>query len=202
MEKIKSKKSPSKSEQILSGAMSEFLNKGYSDTSMDRIAASVGVSKQTLYSHFKDKETLFSSLVEHIATQRFKNVFNVRNIQGKPKKVLRNLANTMLNEMMSEPPEYQAFMRLIISESERFPHLTQVFLRNLALPAHQTLSNYLAVHEELNLPNTEAVSLIFMGTLVNFMLTQNIMHGKEIIPMEAECLIDSLIYLILCPSNS
>ncbi|MEA5596927.1 TetR/AcrR family transcriptional regulator [Rivularia sp. UHCC 0363] len=202
MGKFKAKKSALKSEKILFGAMPEFLKRGYSDTSMDRIAASSGVSKQTLYSHFKDKETLFSSLVKHMATQRFQTIFGIKYMQGEPEQVLRNLANTLLSEIMSEPPEYQAFMRLIISESGRFPHLPQVFIRNLALPAHQALSNYFAVHTELNISDTEAVARIFIGTLINFMITQEILNGKEIMPMSAERLIDTLVYLILCSRNN
>ena len=49
----------SKAETILQGAMQEFLAKGYSTASMDRVAAAAGVSKATVYSHFGDKETLF-----------------------------------------------------------------------------------------------------------------------------------------------
>lgn len=51
-----------KAEQILQGALSEFLVHGYAGSTMDRIAKSAGVSKQTLYSYFGDKEGLFYSL--------------------------------------------------------------------------------------------------------------------------------------------
>ena len=45
-----------KAEQILNGAMPEFLQNGYACTSMDKVAKSAGVSKQTLYSHFSYKD--------------------------------------------------------------------------------------------------------------------------------------------------
>ena len=39
------------------------MSNGYANTSMDAVAAEAGVSKLTVYSHFNDKETLFSAAV-------------------------------------------------------------------------------------------------------------------------------------------
>lgn len=44
---------------ILEAAKRLFPEQGFEGTSMDVIAATAGVSKLTVYSHFKDKETLF-----------------------------------------------------------------------------------------------------------------------------------------------
>src|SRR5438874_1011894 len=41
---------------ILEAATTLFLRRGYLGTSMDEIAALASVSKQTLYTHFADKE--------------------------------------------------------------------------------------------------------------------------------------------------
>ncbi|MGF6088067.1 TetR/AcrR family transcriptional regulator [Pseudomonas sp. 18173] len=52
-----------KRQAILDAAKTLFLSKGYANTSMDAVAAEAGVSKLTVYSHFNDKETLFSAAV-------------------------------------------------------------------------------------------------------------------------------------------
>src|SRR5215216_1869513 len=48
---------------ILQAATTLFLRNGYRGTSMDEIAALAGVSKQTVYKHFADKERLFIEIV-------------------------------------------------------------------------------------------------------------------------------------------
>ncbi|MBC2657681.1 TetR/AcrR family transcriptional regulator [Pseudomonas sp. MSSRFD41] len=52
-----------KRQAILEAAKNLFLSNGYANTSMDAVAAEAGVSKLTVYSHFNDKETLFSAAV-------------------------------------------------------------------------------------------------------------------------------------------
>lgn len=53
-----------KRQAILEAAKTLFLRHGYAGSSMDAIAAEAGVSKLTVYSHFTDKETLFSAAVK------------------------------------------------------------------------------------------------------------------------------------------
>jgi TetR/AcrR family transcriptional repressor of mexJK operon len=52
-----------KRQAILDAAKNLFVSKGYAGTSLDAVAAAAGVSKLTVYSHFTDKETLFSAAV-------------------------------------------------------------------------------------------------------------------------------------------
>ena len=51
---------------ILDAAVVEFRQSGYEVTSMDRIAASAGVSKRTVYNHFPSKEALFAQILEQL----------------------------------------------------------------------------------------------------------------------------------------
>ncbi|PNR68968.1 TetR/AcrR family transcriptional regulator [Xanthomonas oryzae] len=48
---------------ILGAARAMFMELGYAGVSMDGIAARAGVSKLTVYSHFGDKESLFSEAI-------------------------------------------------------------------------------------------------------------------------------------------
>lgn len=185
-----------KVEQILQGAMQEFLKHGYAGTSMDKVAVAAGVSKATVYSHFQDKEGLFKVLIEKLARKKFNLVFGTEPIEGEPITVLRETATRAL-ELMSQDKEHCAFMRVLIGESGRFPELAQICVRAMIKPVLETLGQYLASHPELNIPDPEATARILLGTLVYFHITQEVMHGKDILPMADDRVIDAMTHLIV-----
>ena len=57
------RRSDRKRRAILEAATARFLRNGYLGTSMDEIAADASVSKQTVYKHFDDKQSLFREIV-------------------------------------------------------------------------------------------------------------------------------------------
>ena len=85
-----------KAEQILTGATQVFLQRGYERASMDKVAKASGVSKQTLYSHFADKEALFVALVDRMSRRRLEDSFGSQPLKGEPKQVLSSLARATL----------------------------------------------------------------------------------------------------------
>jgi AcrR family transcriptional regulator len=195
-DEVERENSSDKVEKILQGAMQEFLAHGYAGASMDKVAAAAGVSKATVYSHFQDKKRLFETLIEQVARKKFQSVFGTQPLQGEPHIVLRQLAATAL-ERMTDNEEHKAFVRVLIGESGRFPELSEVFVRSIDKPAIETISQYLASRPELNIADPEAIARIIIGTLVHFMKTQEMFHGRDIIPMESDRLIDALIHLIV-----
>ena len=48
---------------ILQAAIDEFRGHGFEATTMDRIAATAGVSKRTVYNHFPSKDVLFAEIL-------------------------------------------------------------------------------------------------------------------------------------------
>lgn len=183
-----------KARQILGGALPEFLNNGYAATTMDKIARAAGVSKQTLYSHFSDKEELFTTLVQQMACEKFRLVWS-QPLAGEPQTVLTELAERILKQV--NDIEHLSFVRLIIAESGKHPELSQLFLRNIAQPANNILIQYLKEHPELKINDPEVIARIFVGTLIHHLLTQEMLHGEEIMPMSAERLISNLVSLIV-----
>jgi TetR/AcrR family transcriptional repressor of mexJK operon len=113
---------------ILDAATTVFLRKGYLGTSMDEIAALAGVSKQTVYKHFADKERLFSeivtSTVDEVAESVFAEVLRLED-SGDLEADLRDLARRQLTAVMQ--PRLLRLRRLVIGESGRFPELGRTF---------------------------------------------------------------------------
>lgn len=57
-------KDPGKHAAIIAAAGTLFFARGFSDVTMEAVAAAAGVSKMTVYSHFGDKEALFEAVVQ------------------------------------------------------------------------------------------------------------------------------------------
>ncbi len=182
-----------KREQILQGATRVFLQHGYAGTSMDRVAAEAGVSKQTIYSHFQDKEGLFTALIERITTRQLKVEFGPERYQGEPAILLRKIAQGYLTRMGDQ--EYIDLLRVVVAESARFPELAQLYTRTVIQPSCQRLSLYFESHPELNIPDPDAMTQIFFGALSAFMLSQEVLYGKSLMPMENERFVNYLVRL-------
>ena len=188
-----------KAEAILAGAMQEFTAHGYAATSMDRIATAAGVSKPTLYNYFQDKEGLFTALIQQLAQEKYRAVFSSQDpqsLQGEPSVILRHIAKKMLDTILQDQ-QLIAFIRLIIGESGRFPELARVFSQNIDKLIIELLGQYLASRAELRLLDPEAIAQIFVGTLVHFVISQEILHGGNVLLVDSDRLIDNLVYLIV-----
>ena len=55
-----------KRQAIIQAAIIEFRDNGFEITSMDKIAATAGVSKRTVYNHFPSKEELFAEILNQL----------------------------------------------------------------------------------------------------------------------------------------
>ena len=112
-------------ERLLAAATDVFLEKGFSATSIDEIAASAKASKITFYNHFGNKEELFESVMIRM-NERINASFAAA-LEGdiSVEKGLLSFARQMMKVLYS--PEAVRLLRVLHSETERFPHLGQVF---------------------------------------------------------------------------
>lgn len=185
-----------KAEQILNGALREFLARGYAGTSMDRVAATAGVSKPTVYNHFQDKEGLFRALVQKIAQERFQMKFTPDAFGESLDESLPRLLAQMV-ENIADDDDYQDFVRLVIGESGRFPELARTFITYLTKPGLEMMQNYLKRHAEFDFADSQALAQIILGSVVYMCLTQRILHGYDIMPLSKERYIETMIRLLL-----
>ncbi|RAU49483.1 MULTISPECIES: TetR/AcrR family transcriptional regulator [unclassified Pseudomonas] len=118
-------KDPAKRQAILEAAKNLFIRNGYANTSMDAVAAEAGVSKLTVYSHFTDKETLFSAAVVARCEEQVPELFVDMAPTASAEKVLLGIARgfqTLINS-----PESVELHRLMIALGTQGTELSQVF---------------------------------------------------------------------------
>ena len=113
---------------ILDAGTTLFLRHGYLGTSMDEIAALAGVSKQTVYKHFADKESLFSAIVTAAVDAAGDPVHDEAAALADSDALaadLHALARDQLGKVMQ--PRLMQLRRLVIGEAGRFPELGRAF---------------------------------------------------------------------------
>jgi TetR/AcrR family transcriptional repressor of mexJK operon len=134
---------------IFEAAATLFLRHGYLGTSMDEIAALAGVSKQTIYTHFANKEQLFTELVVAGVTDRADRLAAqlppVPEDIGDLEPYLRELAWPFLTTAVD--PKVLQLRRLVIGEVNRFPGLARSYYERSHVRATALLATRL---EELS----------------------------------------------------
>ena len=122
------RRSDRKRAAIIDAATTAFLRRGYLGASMDEIAAIAAVSKQTVYKHFADKETLFTEIVNSTVDRASDPVYAIAislDPGGDLGAELRDLARRLLSTVMQ--PTVLQLRRLVIGEAGRFPDLGRTF---------------------------------------------------------------------------
>lgn len=123
MQKIRSKNEV-KRKQILNAATLMFTEQGYASTSMDVIAKQADVSKQTVYSHFGNKEELFSASIKQKCDSLMNFDFTV-NASTDVRQCLLTLGNLFLAMVTSK--EALAVHKICSFESKTYPQLSALF---------------------------------------------------------------------------
>src|SRR6185312_6589572 len=109
---------PAKRAAILEGARAVFMREGFAQGSMDAVAAEAGVSKQTIYRHFRSKEALVEALVEAMCAPEVVRP-PTRSLSTGQR--LRELLLTFAAGVAS--PDSVRLYRAIVAEADRMPGL-------------------------------------------------------------------------------
>ncbi|NMH60019.1 TetR/AcrR family transcriptional regulator [Alteromonas ponticola] len=121
-------KSEEKRQQILDAAVDLFLSHGVTATSMDAVAKASGVSKQTVYSHFANKDDLYTAAIESKCQEYWLAPEDLGCCDGETDglKHTLELVGVQLLRLLSDPQVISMF-RIVISEAKNAPEVAQLF---------------------------------------------------------------------------
>lgn len=100
-----------------------FLAEGFDRASLDQIAQRAGVSKQTIYSHFADKQALFLAICSELTEKLTIPLRQPASATGDLRTILTRLGEDALAMMLH--PASLDLHRLIVGAATRFPELGQ-----------------------------------------------------------------------------
>jgi TetR/AcrR family transcriptional repressor of mexJK operon len=125
----------------MQAATTLFLRNGYLGTSMDDVAALANVSKQTVYTHFADKQQLFTELIRgniEVVEQIVQTITRVLQDTSNLHDDLRELARSYVSAVIQ--PQVLQLRRLVIGEAGRFPELAQAYYARVPERVFATLA--------------------------------------------------------------
>jgi TetR/AcrR family transcriptional repressor of mexJK operon len=167
---------------ILEAASEVFLRNGYVGSSMDEVATRAGVSKQTVYKHFADKETLFHELitatVQRTSERSAGDVVVVAD--GPLRDGLRTFARHLLVGVMQ--PRVLQLRRLVIGEAARFPALGRTFYDAGLAQTVRTLADTfarLAQQGQLRITDSELAAEHFNWLVLSIPLNRAMLLGDD-----------------------
>jgi AcrR family transcriptional regulator len=130
-----------KRRQIIDGARTVFLARGFDAASMGDIAKAAGVSKGTLYVYFKNKEELFASIVLQECCSHAEGAFRLDETDTDVEKVLTHVGTEFVKFLCS--PGKASSLRIVVAIAERMPEIGKVFYETGPANGINRLASYL-----------------------------------------------------------
>ncbi|TCL74511.1 TetR/AcrR family transcriptional regulator [Rhizobium sp. BK251] len=115
---------------IVEAAAEVFCREGFSGASIDEIAAEACVSRQTIYNHYREKETLFVAVVEEVMSRANARLFSILSTFPDSDDNLEDdltafAVSLTRNCICNQDGKF--LRKLVQSEGERYPHLFETW---------------------------------------------------------------------------
>lgn len=129
---------------IIDAASQLFMQNGYSSTSIDSIAETVGVTRKTIYNYFSSKSAIFESVVDKAVAGGYElsqnaSIENADDLSRELYSVVESINNILLS------PQYIEFLRMAISEVKYQPDV------NVMMKKGATIRSFKQVHRILSM---------------------------------------------------
>lgn len=176
-------RSARKRQTILSAGQQLFLNNGYQGTSMDQVAATAAVSKQTVYKHFGEKrELLFAIVTDALDTvsgailERIAALPDGDDVHADLVALAVDYLHAVLDERVVQ------LRRLVIGEANRLPELARLYYEHAPLRTMAALTDAFArLHDSgvLNAPQPAFAAEHFAFLIVGKPIDQALFDGAS-----------------------
>jgi len=175
---------------IKEAATTLFLRNGYLGTSVDDIAALAHVSKQTVYTHFADKEQLFAEIIranfgraDEFIQALSAGLVDAADVETSLKKLARRYITTVVQ------PDAVRLRRLVIAEAGRFPDLARSYHEQVPRRVTQALAEQfqqLVQHRVLRLDNAVLAANQFAWLVLGAAIDEAMFYADAKTPSWAE----------------
>ena len=147
-------KSQEKRNAILLAATDLFLQYGFNQTSMQQVAERSEVSKQTVYSHFSNKDALFSAVIKFKCEEYLIKIENLADYDGSLKSALTVIATRFL--ALFQDQAVVDMFSIIIAEARNTPRAAELFYQAGPQASVSALADIIFAADETSMSQTQA----------------------------------------------
>jgi len=169
-----------KRRQIIEGARSVFLARGFDAASMNDIARAAGVSKGTLYVYFENKEQLFAAIVELECLAHAETVFDLDADNRDVENELIRFGNAYVAFLCRA--EKASALRTVVAIADRMPEMGRVFYETGPAFGIARLAGYLRAQTEagvLTVDDFEIAAAQFMDACQSTLFKPVLFNFRE-----------------------
>jgi len=146
---LAAKRAPSSDQRrraIIATARAAFLRHGFGQTTMSAIAASLGGSKTTLWTYFRNKHELFDAVVDDMIERYGDPLRTPLHREADVGETLHAFAVSVLTTISR--PQVVAMHRMVTGEAGRFPQLGKALIERGMQRGQQRLADWIAQQME------------------------------------------------------
>ena len=162
--------------KIVDEAFTVFMEKGFEKTTMDDIAARLGVTKPAIYRYYKNKEELFLSSVTESMAAEFRKIFEISFTHGD----LMTGAGRFFDELLAFDRKYAAIRRDMDGITARNPE-TDEGISRIHMDGMELMSQFLREHKKKGTIHStiDDTALTIMLSALAHGLTSNVGYGLK-----------------------
>jgi len=157
-----------KRRSIIAAATEMFIELGYSKASMNNLVNRTGVSKSTLYKHFKNKETLFVAVIDEEMQDHLGAIENLDLTNMDIECGLRRIAVAGLGVLCTE--KHVNICRIVYAEAARIPSVGQIYYEHGPKQGIAGVAGFLkemVKSEKINCRDVDKAADYFWGMLLH-----------------------------------
>jgi AcrR family transcriptional regulator len=192
--------------QILTAAMVIFARKGFDRATIADIAKAAGLAEGSIYNYFRSKDELLAHIPRQLAQPALTQVLDrllPPATAEEMEKFLLQLATAFVDRVRTHAPLFKVFFSALprLSPTGRATYLqlvqTHVASRLEGILRHGVRAGYL--RKDLN---PAIVARVFPGMLFIFLMVQEVLIGRRMVPYAYDVIVSEVVRLFLYGSAS
>lgn len=180
-------------QEIIRAAMDVFSRSGFSGSTTRKIAERAGISEAMIYSHFKDKEELYSAIIDQ-KMQESEPLYYP--LDAMRKKDDERVFATIVSNFMQRYSQDTTFLRLLLFSALEGHELAGMFVAGPVRRFFEFLAEYIRERMDdgaFSSVDPEIASRCLVGMVNYFILLKNIFGDETLQSIELKSAIETMV---------